>query len=624
MSSTKLESITNLEIVKHNMASLSSFDFAGLLIPLLAAVIWYLSNYASKEKKAQVNLSGFKKRLGGPDTRDIVEQVKTADKNCLIFFGSQTGLAEDIAGRLAREGHSRFGLRTIVANFEDYDCTNLNELPSTVVVMFITATFGEGEPTDNAQGFYDFIMADSVTFDNTSSSLAGLKYVCFGLGNSTYEHFNAISIALDKKLEDLGAHRITPAGCGDDGEKSTEEDFLAWKEPMWNAVAREMNLTERTTVYEPSFTVVERDLTKSDPTVYLGEANKLQLRGILQPNFDSHNPFLAPVAASRQIFKAKDRNCIHMEFDLTGSRLTYHTGDHVSIMPINSDIEVNRFLSVFGLAPKRDTVIDIKTIERTTKLPFPVPTTYDTIARYRLEIGAAVSRQFIQQLAQYAPSLEAKAEMEKLGAEKDYFHTQITERHLNIAQTLQIVGTGASWDAVPFSMLLESLSALQPRIYSISSSSMALKDRVAVTTKVETHSIASTKLVFKGVATNYLLALEQNQNKTSAPDTFSATHSLRPARNHYEGLRAALYIRPSTFRLPDNPTTPIVMVGPGTGVAPFRAFVQERAEQKKAGLEIGLTMLFFGCRNQVEDFIYEEEWKVWPQNHNCDSEWFQD
>ncbi|KEF55579.1 NADPH-ferrihemoprotein reductase [Exophiala aquamarina CBS 119918] len=165
------------------------------------------------------------------------------------------------------------------------------------------------------------------------------------------------------------------------------------------------------------FSISESDLTTSDPKVFLGEANKLQLQGRFQQPFNSHNPFHAQMVASRQIFKTKDRNCIHMEFDLTGSGLEYVTGDHVSIMPINSGIEVDRFLSVFGLTFKRDTVIDIETIEKTAKLPFPFPTTYDTAVQYKREIGAPVSRQFVQQLTQYTPPSDAKAELEKLGAD---------------------------------------------------------------------------------------------------------------------------------------------------------------------------------------------------------------
>ncbi|KAG1066538.1 hypothetical protein G6F42_026643 [Rhizopus arrhizus] len=72
--------------------------------------------------------------------------------------------------------------------------------------------------------------------------------------------------------------------------------------------------------------------------------------------------------------------------------------------------------------------------------------------------------------------------------------------------------------------------------------------------------------------------------------------------------RVPVHVRRSQFKLPRNPTVPVIMVGPGTGVAPFRGFVRERALQKKEGKPIGPTILYFGCRNSAEDFLYEEEW----------------
>lgn len=560
----------------------------------------------------------YRRTLGGGETRDVIQKMANEDKNCMIFFGSQSGCAEDLAARLAKEGHSRFGLKTMVANLEDYDYNNLNEFPSNAVAMFVMATFGEGEPTDNAQDFCNFITDENVTFSNGGSSLSDLNFICFGVGNSTYEHFNAVSTKIDQTLERLGGHRIAPTGRGDDGEKTTEEDFLAWKETMWAALAKKMGLIEKEVIYEPVFHIIERkDLTCKDDKVYLGEPNQLSLQGTARGPFNSHNPYVAPVAASRDIFKEKGRNCMHIEIDLTGSGLTYETGDHISIFPVNPGVEVDRFLKVFGLAAKRDTVLDVKALERTAKVPFPVPTTYDTIVRYKLEICAPVSRQNIQQLAAFAPSATAKEEMLKLGADKDYFHAQVTARHLNIAQTLELVGEGATWSAVPFTMLIEGLLSLQPRPYSISSSSMVMKDRLTITTKVETHSIADTGFVFKGVTTNYLLALQQHQNHVPDADPPSATYAIYGPRNRYEGICLPLYIRPSTYRLPANPATPIIMVGPGTGVAPFRGFVQERAAQKKAGQVVGMTMLFYGCRKPEGDFIYEEDWKVSYDSADC-------
>ncbi len=590
-----------------------------LLIILAVAAAGYLINQSLKKTSNPTGIVPFgsRKNAEAGHTRNIVEKMKTADKNCVVFFGSQSGVAEDLAARVAKEGHSRFGLKTMVGNLEDYDYENLDEFSPDHVAIFVMATFGEGEPTDNAQDFYNFITDENVGFSQggtaSDNPLCNMQYVIFGLGNSTYEHFSAVSGKIDGTLESLGAQRLANTGRGDDGERTTEEDFLAWKEPMWASLVIVMNLEERESVYEPVFNVTERsDLTPQSEKVFLGEPNMIQLKGEMKGPFSSHNPFVAPIIDSQEIFREKDRNCMHIEISLAGSGLSYETGDHVSICPVNSGAETDRFLSVFGLLSKRDAVIDVKGIERTAKVSFPLPTTYDTVVRYRLEICAPVSRQFVHTLATFAPNEAAKAEMIKLGTDKDYFHYKVTGRHLNLAQTLEAVGGRNVWSTVPFSILIEGLLALQPRHYSISSSSLVHKDSLTITTKVESIQLGEPGLAFKGVTTNYLLALQQEQNGISSPDSFALTYATHGPRNSYDGTRVPLYIRPSTFRLPKDPTTPVIMVGPGTGVAPFRGFIQERAALARNGEKVGKTILFYGCRKQNEDFIYEADWKVKP------------
>lgn len=601
---------------------LKTTDLVLLLILVVGAAGYLLNQVLAKASKPPTAIPfGSRKAAGEGSTRNIVEKMKSANKNCVVFFGSQSGVAEDLAARVAKEGHSRFGLKTMVGNLEDYDYENLDEFSPDHVAIFVMATFGEGEPTDNAQDFYNFITDESVGFSQggtaSDNPLCNMSYVIFGLGNSTYEHFSAVSGKIDGVLTQLGAQKLAATGRGDDGERSTEEDFLAWKEPMWAALAKQMHLTERESVYEPVFNIIEKpDQTAQSPTVFLGEPNMIRLKGNMQGPYSATNPFVAPVIDSQEIFNSTDRNCMHVELSLAGSGLSYETGDHVSICPINAGIEVDRFLSVFGLLSNRDAVIDVKGIERTAKVAFPTPTTYDAIVRYRLEICAPVSRQFIHTIAGFAPSEAAKAEMIKLGTDKEYFHYKVTGRHLNLAQTLEAVGGRSSWANVPFSMLIEGLLSLQPRHYSISSSSLVHKDTLTITTKVESIQLGEPGLMFRGVATNYLLALQQEQNRViynkskSVSDSFCLSYQTHGPRDSYDGIRVPLYIRPSTFRLPKDSMVPVIMVGPGTGVAPFRGFVQERAALAERGERVGKTVLFNGCRTEDEDFIYKRDWEV--------------
>ena len=595
------------------MAQLDTLDIIVLAVLLLASVAYFTKGtywgvakdpYAASYANANGNKSA--------KTRNIVEKMEESNKNCVVFYGSQTGTAEDYASRLAKEGKSRFGLETMVADLEDYDYENLDSLGDDKVVIFVLATYGEGEPTDNAVDFYEFITGEDVAFSNSEDPpLGNLKFVAFGLGNNTYEHYNSMVRNVTAALEKLGAKRIGAAGEGDDGAGTMEEDFLAWKDPMWTELAEKMALEEREAVYEPVFAIIDKEgLTKDSPEVYLGEPNKMLLEGKSNGPFNAHNPYIAPIADSREIFTVKDRNCLHMEIDISGSNLSYQTGDHIAIWPTNAGKEVDRFLNVVGLLPKRDSVISVKALDPTAKVPFPTPTTYDAIVRYHMEICGPVSRQFIATLAPFAPTEKAMAEMHKLGSDKDYFSEKIGKKYLNIAQALEEVGGQEKWTSIPFSAFIEGLNKVQPRYYSISSSSLVQKNKISITAVVESIQIPGRKDALKGVTTNYLLALKQKQHGDPNPDPNGLTYDINGPRNKYDGVHVPVHVRHSNFKLPSDPSKPIIMVGPGTGVAPFRGFVQERAAQAKAGEDVGRTLLFFGCRKQTEDFLYSSEWAV--------------
>lgn len=595
------------------MAELDTLDIIVLAAILLGTVAYFTKGKywgITKDPYANSLANGNAAKTG--KTRNIVEKLEESGKNCIIFYGSQTGTAEDYASRLAKEGKSRFGLETMVADLEDYDYENLDTIPDDKVVMFVLATYGEGEPTDNAVDFYEFITGEDVSFSESKEpALENLNYVAFGLGNNTYEHYNSMVRNVSKALDNLGAHRIGEAGEGDDGAGTMEEDFLAWKEPMWAALSEKMALEEREAVYEPIFGITEREgLTKDSHDVYVGEPNKMHLEGTAKGPFNAHNPYIAPIVESHELFNVKDRNCLHMEVDISGSNLTYQTGDHIAIWPTNPGEETNRFLNVLGLSDKRDSVISVKALEPTAKVPFPTPTTYDAIVRYHMEICAPVSRQFLDTLKAFAPDEESRAEMTKLGGDKDYFQKKVSAQHLNIARVLELVGNGKQWTNVPFSAFIEGINKLQPRYYSISSSSLVQPKKISITAVVETQHLPGRNDPFRGITTNYLLALMQKQNGVANPDPYGQTYELCGPRNKYDGIHVPVHVRHSNFKLPSDPSKPIIMIGPGTGVAPFRGFIQERAKEAENGVEVGKTILFFGCRKRSEDYMYEAEWEV--------------
>lgn len=527
-----------------------------------------------------------------------------------------------------------------------YDFETLDQVAEDALVVFCMATYGEGEPTDNAVGFMEFLGSDDIAFSN-GSSLDNLKYVVFGLGNSTYEHFCAIGRKVDETLSKMGAQRVGERGEGDD-DKSMEEDYLAWKDGMWEAVQQAMGWDEGAGGDMADFEVREiDDGDVDDAKIYRGELSQRALTGS-RGIFDAKNPYAAPLIASKELFEDGDRNCVFAEFDIKDTGIRYQTGDHVGVWPLNPDAEVERFLRVIGIADKRDQVIDVKSLDPAlAKVPFPVPTTYDTVLRHYLDISQHASRQTVGSFAKFAPTDEARKMCERLGADKDYFHEQVGVHCLKLAEVLLMAAGDdlhadphtASYTvwAIPFDRIISGIPRLQPRYYSISSSPKLHPDSVHVTAvvlKYKPHS-SSKKHVY-GVGTNYLLNLKDASAKEGVGANERGTdgtvidhtpiYKLEGPRGKYRkdgGLLAApIHIRRSTFRLPTSPKIPVVMIGPGTGVAPFRGFIQERvALARKAKdkdgpdalKEWGTIDLFYGCRRAEWDFLYRDEWESYAQ-----------
>ena len=149
----------------------------------------------------------------------------------LILFGSQTGTAEELAGRLAKD-LVRYGKKALVMDPEEIDPDDferLTEIKDPLLILCV-ATYGEGDPTDNAQQIYEHLQ-------NNESDFSGLRFAVFGLGNKTYEHYNAVGKFFDQRLEELGAQRVFEIGLGDD-DANLEEDFMRWREAFLPALAQ--------------------------------------------------------------------------------------------------------------------------------------------------------------------------------------------------------------------------------------------------------------------------------------------------------------------------------------------------------------------------------------------------
>ena len=219
--------------------ALDTLDFAVILVLTVAILAYIVKTNFFSEPKSTGFLSAD--ALAGNNLLDV---IKKNNKNAVIFYGSQTGTAEDYASKLSKELSARFGLKTMTVDFSDYDLTNFDSISEDTLCFFLMATYGEGEPTDNANEFCEWL-------ENDADTLSTLKFTVFGLGNSTYELYNAVGKKLDQQFEEKGAERFADYGEGDDGKGTLDEDFLTWKDNLFESLKNNLNLEEHELTYEP-------------------------------------------------------------------------------------------------------------------------------------------------------------------------------------------------------------------------------------------------------------------------------------------------------------------------------------------------------------------------------------
>jgi len=277
------------------------------------------------------------------------------------------------------------------------------------------------------------------------------------------------------------------------------------------------------------------------------------------PAYSRKNPYPAEVLdAIKLTGRGSDKDTRHIELSLDGSGLTFQPGDSLGVVPRNSDALVGDVLDALKLEPDA-----------------PV-----TVGETEKPLAEALRTDC--ELTQLTPGF-LRAYAEATGAEdlsalvQDTAALQAFLKEHQVADVL--AHYPASLDAARF---IGMLRKLQPRLYSIASSQNALPDEVHLT-------VAVTRTTPAGRA------------RDGAASTFLADR-VAP------GETVGVYVhRNEAFKLPEDPARPIIMIGPGTGVAPFRAFLQEREETGASGK----TWLFFGERRFREDFLYQTDFQRW-------------
>ena len=433
--------------------------------------------------------------------------------------------------------------------------------------MIATASYN-GTPPDNAVRFCDWLRGGALE----SGALEGVSYAVFGCGNQDWAStFQAIPRLIDDKLAEYGARRIMPRGEGD-ARDDFDGQFHTWYKPLWNTVAAELGIDlegRGTPAKEPLYTL----------EIVPGQR--------MSPFVDSLGARAMAVTVNRELHRRdgpqpSDRSTRHVELELPAG-VTYRAGDHLGVIAHNAESLVKRVAARFGF--ERDAFVRLRrTGARKSFLPVD-----ETISVYRLlgdyvELQDVATRSQIQTLVEHTECPWTRPRLAALAGDDEASTARYKAEVMATRKSLVDLLEEYPACALPFHVYLEMLSPLAPRYYSISSSPLRDERHLSITVGVVDAPARSGRGTYRGVCSNYLC---QQEDATV--------------------IYAFVKDTKSAFRLPEDAATPIIMIGPGTGLAPFRGFLQERAWLKSQGTPVGRSMLFFGCRHPEQDFLYADE-----------------
>ncbi|XP_032425644.1 NADPH-dependent diflavin oxidoreductase 1 isoform X1 [Xiphophorus hellerii] len=519
----------------------------------------------------------------------------------LVLFGSQTGTAQDTAQRVGRQAQRR-RLKVRVLPLDGY---NVADLISESLVVFVCSTTGQGDAPDNMKNFWRFLFRKSLP----AGSLSCLDCAVLGLGDSSYPKFNFVAKKLQKRLVQLGAAMLVPVGLADDQHDLGPDAVIdPWLQSFWEKVLvlypvlSEVEPLRDDEPLPPSYTLHFLDeKTDQNPerTETVPERNWTDPD---RPVPSESSPYPARMLSNRRVTDPTHFQDVRLlDFDISGSNIQFSAGDVVLIRPQNSEDDVQRFCQLLRLDPDSRFTLTPNGDAPGRSAPhrsaaagsgadlcgsdpvparLPRPCSVRRLVERYLDVAAVPRRSFFELLAAVATSdLERDKLLEFCSpAGQDQLQAYCGRPRRTALEVLaDFPLTTAELEP---DRLLDLIPEIQPRSFSIASSLKVLPGRLQVLLAVVRYR---TKLHRPriGLCSNWLASLDPEQGEVLVP----------------------LWVKRGGLRFPPDRDTPVVLVGPGTGVAPFRAALQERLSEGKTA-----SVLFFGCRSETKDFYFRSEW----------------
>lgn len=462
---------------------------------------------------------------------------------------------------------------------DDYEIKNLI---MERLVIFVAATAGQGDPPSNMKKFWRFLLRKNLP----ANSLENLQYSVLGLGDSSYEKYNFAAKKLNRRLSQLGGKEILPIGLADD-QHDLGIDAVAgpWIDKLWTKLTLLFGIPRRTLMNEESSVVAKFDVEIVDNRGSDGNTSY----DIYRNEFCMKD---SAIRVGKILENSRTSSVDHFQdvrlIKFYVENVDYNPGDVVYVRPKNSVDKVNRFFDVLkenGVSLRRDTIISVNNSE--IKVP--------DVLRQRLSLEQLVEQYWDLNYKPRRYSMEilsliteSELEKEKLkefttpsGQEELYNYVNRPRR--NIVEVLNDFPNATK--NLNVQLLFEIMSPIKPRAFSIASSSKQTPNQIHVLVAVVEYK---TKLVEPrlGLCSNWLASLKLGDETT-------------------------LWVQKGTFSL--DYSKPAIMIGPGTGVAPFRAFLLDRINVNSS---LSDCLLFFGCRNEFKDYHCREDFENLIKNNN--------
>ncbi|KAM8797256.1 nitric oxide synthase, inducible [Eudromia elegans] len=529
--------------------------------------IWH--DETRRPKKKEIKLSILAKAVFFASS--LMRKTMVARPKVTVIYATETGKSETLASSLCSLFSCAFNTKILC--MDEY---KICDLEKETLLLVVTSTFGNGDSPNNGKTLKNSLLTLKLLRKK-------IRYAVFGLGSSVYPEFCAFAHAVDQKLALLGASQLTPIGEGDE-LNGQEEAFRSWAVNAFKTACDVFSIRGKNSIQLPriytsdeswdpkNYRIVHdsqtMDLTKALADVHAKDVIPMKLK--FRQNLQS-------VKSSRVTILVKLSCEINQE-------VHYLPGEHIGIFPGNQPELVHGLIACVKDAPPPDQTIRLESCVNggywTSDKKIPACTLPQALT-YLLDITTPPSQQLLRKLSQLVTEEGDKKKLEVLCHNTEEYNKWKFYNNPNILEVLEEFPSME----ISTSFLLTQLPLLKPRYYSVSSSCDVTPREIHLTVAVVNYKTRGGHgPLHHGVCSTWLNTIALNE--------------IVPC-----------FVHSSTgFHLPREPDKPCILIGPGTGIAPFRSFWQQRLyDLEKKGIKGGNMTLLFGCRQPDIDHIYKEE-----------------